>query len=197
MTTPANTDVESKILTIRSQKVILDADLARLYGVETKNLNKAVSRNKVRFPEDFAFRLTRQEVTSLRFQNGTSNKGRGGTRYAPWTFTEHGAIMASTARTHYIKYNQYPDHWDEIASIFSKDAVLKGSFDKYAESGKRHKPEVDSEFLPPLTTRQLNFGVQRTIDRLIFLRICEDRGIERYSNLLALRSGDNVYWGDF
>ena len=67
--------VESRILTIRGQKIILDADLAELYGVETKNLNKAVNRNKARFPEDFAFRLTKKEFDDLRFQNGTSNKG--------------------------------------------------------------------------------------------------------------------------
>lgn len=88
-------DVTSRIITIRGQKVILDADLAELYGVETKNLNKAVSRNKARFPEDFAFRLTRDEFNRLRFQNGTSNQGRGGRRYPPYAFTEHGAIMAA------------------------------------------------------------------------------------------------------
>ncbi len=87
--------VKDRILTIRGKKVILDHDLARLYGVETKNLNKAVSRNKARFPEDFAFRLTRQEVTDLRFQNGTSSLDWGGRRYPPYAFTEHGAIMAA------------------------------------------------------------------------------------------------------
>ncbi|MBW2076621.1 MAG: ORF6N domain-containing protein [Deltaproteobacteria bacterium] len=89
-------DVTSRIITIRGQKVILDADLAVLYGVETKTLNKAVSRNRARFPEDFAFRLTRDEFSGLRFQNGTSNQGRGGRRYPPYAFTEHGAIMAAS-----------------------------------------------------------------------------------------------------
>jgi len=88
-------DVTSRIFTIRGQKVILDADLAELYGVDTKNLNKAVSRNKARFPEDFAFRLTRDEFNRLRFQNGTSNQGRGGRRYPPYAFAEHGAMMAA------------------------------------------------------------------------------------------------------
>ena len=84
-------NVTSRIITIRGQKVILDADLAGLYGVETMILNKAVSRNKGRFPEDYIFRLTKR----LRFQNGTSKQERGGHRYPPYAFTEHGAIMAA------------------------------------------------------------------------------------------------------
>jgi hypothetical protein len=68
---------------------------SQCYGAETKALNKAVSRNIARFPEDFLFQLGPQEVTALRFQFGTS-KGRGGRRYRPWAFTEHGAIMAAT-----------------------------------------------------------------------------------------------------
>ncbi len=72
--------VRNRIFEIRGQRVILDADLAQLYGVETKILNKAVSRNRRRFPDDFAFRLTPQEFVTLRFQIGTSNEGRGGRR---------------------------------------------------------------------------------------------------------------------
>jgi hypothetical protein len=89
-------DVTSRIITIRGQRVILDADLAELYGVETKILNRAVGRNRGRFPDDFAFRLTREEFSRLRCQYGTSNQGRGGRRYPPYAFTEHGAIMAAT-----------------------------------------------------------------------------------------------------
>ncbi len=88
--------VEDSIRTIRGQKVILDADLARIYGVETKNLNKALRRNALRFPEDFVFQLTPEEFAALRFQNGTSKGGRGGRRYLPHAFTEHGAMMAAT-----------------------------------------------------------------------------------------------------
>jgi len=120
---------------------------------------------------------------------------------------------ASVARILYIDYKEYLKRWDEIASIFSKDAVLKGSFDKYVESTKlkRGTAEVDDAFLaeieqwrdelarnialrnPKLSTRQLNFAVQKTIDRIIFLRICEDRGIEGYGQLQALLNGTNVY----
>jgi hypothetical protein len=87
--------IERAILLIRGQKVILDRDLAELYSVETKVLNRAVKRNLERFPEDFIFQLTYQEVRALRCQIGTSKLGRGGRRYLPYVFTEHGAIMAA------------------------------------------------------------------------------------------------------
>jgi hypothetical protein len=80
---------------VREEAALLDSDLAALYGVETKAFNKAIKRNARRFPSDFGFQLTSEEFAALRFQNGTS-KGRGGRRYAPWVFTEHGAIMAAT-----------------------------------------------------------------------------------------------------
>jgi type I restriction-modification system DNA methylase subunit len=120
---------------------------------------------------------------------------------------------ASTARIMYLTYGDYVEKWDEIASIFSREAILKGSFDKYAETGKHKKgtAEVDDAFLkeieswrdmlarniatrnPELSQRELNFAVQRTIDRIIFLRICEDRGIEEYGRLMSLMNGANVY----
>ena len=86
--------IEKSILLIRGQKVMLDRDLAAMYGVETKILNRAVSRNLDRFPDDFMFRLTKQEVTNLRCQFGTSSWG--GTRYAPRVFTEQGVAMLSS-----------------------------------------------------------------------------------------------------
>jgi len=88
--------VESRILVLREQKVILDTDLAELYGVPVKRLNEQVKRNQERFPSDFMFRLTVEENEALRSQNATSKMGRGGRRYAPYAFTEHGAIMAAT-----------------------------------------------------------------------------------------------------
>lgn len=116
-------------------------------------------------------------------------------------------------RVMYLTFKQYAERWDEIAAIFSRDAVLKGSFDKFAEGakGKRGTASVDDAFLeeierwrdllarnialrnPALSQRELNFAVQKTIDRIIFLRICEDRGIEPYGRLLALRNGERVY----
>src|SRR5271157_4119006 len=120
---------------------------------------------------------------------------------------------ASIGRILYIKYDEYEKRWEEIASVFSKEAVLKGSFDRYAETNRAKKgtTEVDDAFLSEienwrgmlarniairnekLSTRELNFAVQRTIDRLIFLRICEDRGIEDYGRLQSHLNGENVY----
>jgi hypothetical protein len=99
--------IESRIFLIRGQKVMLDADLAELYGVETKVFNQAIKRNAVRFPEDFMFQLTSEEFADLRCQIDTSNlrsqivtsnnpSGRGGRRHLPYAFTEHGAIMAAS-----------------------------------------------------------------------------------------------------
>ncbi len=88
--------VESKILEIRGERVMLDADLADVYGVTTKALNQAIKRNLDRFPADFRFQLTPEELDSLRSQIVTSKEGRGGRRYSPFVFTEHGALMAAT-----------------------------------------------------------------------------------------------------
>jgi hypothetical protein len=120
---------------------------------------------------------------------------------------------SSKARTFYCTFDQYAEKWDEIAAIFSKSAILKGSFDKYAESNKKKKgtAEVDAAFLeeierwrdllarnlalrnPALSVRDLNFGVQKTIDRLVFLRICEDRGTEDYGKLRTIANGTLTY----
>lgn len=86
--------IAQKIILIRGQKVILDKELALLYGVTTSNLNKAVTRNIDRFPEDFMFRLTKNEFDNLKFQFGTSSWG--GTRKLPRAFTEHGILMLSS-----------------------------------------------------------------------------------------------------
>lgn len=88
--------VMNKIYVIRGQKVMLDRDLAELYEVETKQLKRQVNRNIDRFPSDFMFELTEIESESLRCQIGTSKIGRGGTRYLPMVFTEHGVLMLSS-----------------------------------------------------------------------------------------------------
>jgi hypothetical protein len=87
--------VEDMILTVRGQKVILDSALARIYDVPTFRFNEAVKRNRKRFPDDFAFQLTRQELRVLKSQNAISSSGHGGVRKLPWVFTEHGAVMAA------------------------------------------------------------------------------------------------------
>jgi type I restriction-modification system DNA methylase subunit len=120
---------------------------------------------------------------------------------------------SNTARLMYFTFDQYVDKWDGIASIFSQEAVLDGSFDKFADSskGKKGTTTVDEAFLEEierwrselakniasknskLTVEELNFSVQKIIDRIIFLRISEDRGIEQYGKLLSLSNGTKVY----
>jgi len=120
---------------------------------------------------------------------------------------------ASAGRILYATYEDYPGRWDEIAGIVSRDAVLRGSFDKYAFSsrGKRGTAEFDDDFLADLEKwrkqlaenlavrnkelgqRDLNFAVQRILDRIIFLRIAEERGIENFGQLFALTAGPRIY----
>jgi len=88
--------IQNMIHEIRGQKVMLDSDLARLYEIETKALNRAVKRNHDRFPEFFMFQLTKEEFDSLRCQFVTSNERKGGRRYLPFVFTEHGVLMLSS-----------------------------------------------------------------------------------------------------
>jgi len=94
----ATSPLEARILEFRGQKVMIDADLAELYGVTTKRLNEQVRRNIERFPQDFMFQLSAEEFDCLRSQIATSNSpaARGGRRHLPYAFTEHGAIMAAS-----------------------------------------------------------------------------------------------------
>ncbi len=118
----------------------------------------------------------------------------------------------ATARLDFITYDQYADRWDDLVELFSREAVLGGSLEKYAEANRKRRgtETVDAAFLREiegwrsalardlaarnnLNTRQLNYAVQLTIDRLIFLRMAEDRGIEEYAKLLGLVNGNDVY----
>jgi hypothetical protein len=91
---PVAEAITGRIVMLRGERVLLDADLAELYGVETKQLNRAVRRNRDRFPDDFMFPLTGEEAGNLRYQNGTSSWG--GRRYLPQAFTEQGVAMLSS-----------------------------------------------------------------------------------------------------
>ena len=88
--------IERRIHVVRGLRVMLDEDLADLYGVLTKRLNEQVQRNLERFPEDFAFQLTPQEVANLKSQIATSSLGHGGRRKLPWAFAEHGVAMLTS-----------------------------------------------------------------------------------------------------
>jgi hypothetical protein len=91
-----NIKIKEMIYMIREQKVMLDSDLAKLYGVETKALNRQVRRNIIRFPDDFMFQLSKEEYESLKCQIGTSKEGRGGKQKQPLVFTENGVAMLSS-----------------------------------------------------------------------------------------------------
>ena len=123
--------------------------------------------------------------------------------------------QAATGRVMFIKFTDYIEKWDEIAAIFSREAVLKGSFDQYAQgvTGKHGTQEVDDAFLKEiegwrdllarnlalrnnaLSVPELNYAVQMTIDRIVFLRICEDRGIEPQEQLKDLLEQEDIYGG--
>ena len=120
---------------------------------------------------------------------------------------------ASVGRILYLTFDQYLDRLDDIHGVFARESVLQGSFDRYVQDSTRQRgtSEVDAEFLkeiegwrealarnialrnPALSVHELNFAVQRTIDRIIFLRMAEDRGIEAYGRLLALTAGPHIY----
>lgn len=89
--------IAQSIFVLRGQRILLDVELARLYGVPTKALNQAVKRNRERFPDDFLFRLSRQEAEACdRSQSVTGSQKHRDPRFPPYAFTEHGAIMAAT-----------------------------------------------------------------------------------------------------
>ena len=135
-----NERIEKCILLLRGQKVILDKDLAVLYGVSTKNLNKAVSRNLDRFPDDFMFQLNLQEVINLKFQFGTSSWG--GTRKLPRAFTEQGVAMLSSV----LKSERAVQVNIEIMRAFVKLRELIASNKELAKRLDELEKKYDSQF---------------------------------------------------
>lgn len=110
--------IEHKIYLIRGQRVMLDSDLAQVYGVTTKNLIKAVKRNLQKFPDDFMFQLNVAEHQNLRFQFGTSrlqnaDSQHGGRRYLPYVFTEHGPVMLARSFGFMLRCTLHSAHDDE------------------------------------------------------------------------------------
>lgn len=142
--------IENKILIIRGQRVILDKDLAQLYEVETKNLNKAVKRNIERFPADFMFKLTEEEFQNLKFQFGTSSWG--GTRKMPHAFTEHGVAMLSSVlnskraialNIQIIRiFNKLRNLALEHKDLKDELTELKNTFIKYAKDNNLELEEI-------------------------------------------------------
>ena len=134
--------VEGRIHLVRGVKVILDGDLAVLYGVSTKRLNEQVRRNRARFPVDFMLRLTSVEASNLRSQIATSSSGWGGRRYRPLAFTEQGVAMLSTVLNseRAIRVNI------EIMRAFVRMRGLAITYRELAEKVGRLEQRYDSQF---------------------------------------------------
>jgi ORF6N domain len=130
----------SRIYTMRNQKIMFDFDLAEMYGVETRRLKEAVRRNMGRFPEDFMFELTQEEFQTLRSQFTTSKTGenRGGTRYLPFVFTEHGAVMLASVLT--VKASIF------VVRTFMKLRQLISGYKELTERMDTMEEKYDSQF---------------------------------------------------
>jgi hypothetical protein len=156
--------VERQILIIRDQKVMLDADLAELYRVETKDLNRAVQRNRDRFPADFMFQLTKDEFENLKYQTGTSSS-YGGRRYLPYAFTEQGvAMLSSVLRSkRAVQVNvEIMRTFVRLRQLLSSNAALAG---KLLELEKQYDSQFKAVFdairqlmIPPEPKRKKPIG---------------------------------------
>ena len=168
--------IEHQILVIRGQKVMVDADLAELYGVETKRFNEAIKRNVARFPVDFMFQLTSDESASLRSQIATLKTGRGQHRkYMPYVFTEHGAIMAAMVlgSPHAVEVSVYvvrafvrlreaavlhKDLAERLSSLEEKTEALAMSHDTFSRNTRNQLRQVFDALreltIPPEPTKR-------------------------------------------
>jgi hypothetical protein len=164
-TLPAHPDklIQSKIISLRGQKVILDKELAQLYGVTTKRLNEQVKRNMQRFPADFMFKLDFKEFSSLRSQIATSNL-RGGQRYMPMAFTANGVAMLSSVLNseRAIQINI------QIMRIFTKVRHLSGSSINIQNKISKLEERVDEH----------EVGIKASFDGINFLLGREKKRIE-------------------
>ncbi len=139
--------IERKIYLIREQKIMIDKDLAKLYGVTTGNLNKAVTRNIYRFPEDFMFKLNKKELSNLIFHFGTSSWG--GTRKLPRVFTEHGILMLSSIlkskRATQVNI-QIMRTFVKLRQILSTHKELAQKLEQLERKAEKHDTEIQAIF---------------------------------------------------
>lgn len=163
------TELEATIIVVRGQRVILDSDLAALYGISTKRLNEQVKRNQDRFPDDFMFQVEIQEVTPLRSQSATS---KGGRRYKPYVFTEHGAVMAANVLNSKVAINasiMLVRTFIKMRMVFAEHSDLKKRLAeierRQAQGFAQHEQELQEirfliaelEKAPEIPKRQLGF----------------------------------------
>ena len=153
--------IMDKIYLIRDQKVMLDRDLAELYGVETKRLKEAVKRNLFRFPEDFMFELTKEEFTNWRSQFATSNSDRIGLRYSPMAFTEHGVLMLSSVLNSKKAINvniQIMRIFTRIRQMLTDNLSIKLEIEEIKKKLQNQDKNIELVFsyLDELITKQVN-----------------------------------------
>jgi hypothetical protein len=172
MTSPREIEtVENAIHLVRGQRVMLDSDLAAIYGVSTMRLNEQLRRNLKRFPSDFAFQLTRQEFTALISQFAISKKGRGGRRTLPWVFTEHGAIMLASVLNSDIAVEasiRVVRAFVRLREIVSANAELAAKFAQLERRLESHDEAIAQLFaairqlltLAPEKKREIGFHVR-------------------------------------
>lgn len=145
-------DIGSLVYIVRGKQVMIDSDLAMLYQVETKNLNKAAARNADRFPEDFRFQLTKEEYDHLRFQSGTSNEehsGRGGRRYYPYVYTEQGISMLASVLHSKIAVQvsiNIMRTFVEMRRFFANNALLFEKISDIELKQLEYKKSTDAKF---------------------------------------------------
>jgi hypothetical protein len=164
--------IEQAIHLYRGQRVLLDSDLATLYGVDTRRLNEQVARNRDRFPEDFAFQLTQQEFTTLMSQIATSKPSRGGRRKRPWAFTEQGVAMLSSVLSSptAVKVNiEIMRAFVRLRRLMATPGELVEQLTKLAETVQLHDGQIKviSQVLqqmlekPALPQRSIGFHVEK------------------------------------
>lgn len=163
--------IEKRIFGVRERQVMLDQDLADLYGVETKRLIEQVKRNLERFPQDFMFQLNKEEAAALRSQLATSNTGRGGRRYAPYVFTEQGvAMLSSVLRSkRAIAVNiEIMRAFVEMRRIASSYAVIEERLEEIERGVGEHDKQLEQIFTalrqmiapPPQSKHPIGFRVR-------------------------------------
>jgi hypothetical protein len=163
--------VEKAIHLVRGQRVMLDSDLAKIYGVSTMRLNEQLRRNSKRFPSDFAFQLTRKEFTALISQFAISKKGRGGRRTLPWVFTEHGAIMLASVLNSDVAIEasvRVVRAFVRLREIISANAELAAKFAQLERRLDSHDEAIAQLFAairqllapPPEKKREIGFHVR-------------------------------------
>jgi ORF6N domain-containing protein len=165
------TRLEHRIFTIRGHRVMLDVDLAAVYRVLPKRLNQQVKRNRARFPSDFVFQLTANEVERLRLQNATTKRGRGGRRSRPYAFTEHGAVMLASV----LKSAVAVDASIQVVRAFVRLRALAEAHKELAEKLDALEAKYDDQFrvvfeairqlmAPPPKPRETRIGFHKHED---------------------------------